>query len=879
MSSSSSSEAPTRRAGLGGAPQRPAHPTSANQRQRRTKSQSESHNQSTAAYLRAVIRGEGAVKKRPGRSRQNTVADSSDDGSTSDSSEGGGGDGLPSSFGARRRRKRPRVREAEAEEEQQPGAWEAHTKGVGTRLLEKMGFTGRLGLREDGISRPIASKLRPGRVGIGGGDFEERDLDDVAEDKMREREGRTAAVGGEERNKGEKRRWEKRGGGVRQGGGRKVGLQLVDLEIGKKASVGDDDNGDGRVVSVVDDLLQGAQAEAKEGPLDVPEALFNLRVLVDDTATDLASAERQRTTEDLLRTGVGAERRRLAESLEVAEKDLIAAEALQMALTRFLSATSGEQLSESQESSPGRVAPLDVSGDSKTTVCFAVALPGFCNDEHVQRELSARPHDPFGIRDTVSALVQAHVTPLASRFIARASGKENGVGSVAGDEDLEKLKTCLLATQAVLGSRNNSELYTRLCCRVLVNPLRRVVGTRWDPRKPNFLADFLDGVRRALPSPLIAIFLETSLVPRLLREVEEWSWSRSRDARSPLHVWIFPWLPVFGKRALASVFGAVREKLSATLRAWSSQALVSRRPQPESKIPCARADDHTAIVGLLKPWLDVLSRRKLHSSLVRYVAPVLQKRISTGIESCSDRYRPGSMELAASVHSFSPASEIGIWCSVLGCTESARILLQAMFMPLACLLQSYLFSVDVDDLEKIKVVAASSAGWYHICREAVPAELLVHVRPGLAVFLFLIHASSQVSDPIQRALLRDGEISTLFASGGYIVAEKKTNCASVKIAKARSLPLKTQPSQGMRASLKDVVQAEAARQGLVFHYDGRDTRDGQPIYAFGQTNVVLDGARKLILADCGKSGSTLEGRLRPVDMDLLVQLGLGRLSD
>jgi tuftelin-interacting protein 11 len=75
---------------------------------------------------------------------------------------------VPDSFG--RRFRAPKV----VKPDPNIGKWEQYEKkGIGSKLLAKMGYKGSGGLQADSIAQPIAVKLRPANLGLGFGNFKE----------------------------------------------------------------------------------------------------------------------------------------------------------------------------------------------------------------------------------------------------------------------------------------------------------------------------------------------------------------------------------------------------------------------------------------------------------------------------------------------------------------------------------------------------------------------------------------------------------------------------------------------------------------------------------------------------------------------------------
>jgi tuftelin-interacting protein 11 len=841
-----------------------------------------------------------------------------------------GSHALPAAFGggAAQRRRRPRTRQpvdevdVAAEAAAAHGQWERHTKGVGSRLMQQMGFTGRLGAREDGIAEPVTARLRPEKLGLGARGFVEKTLDERTRDELRRRDDATAGQTEDadqnadgESGRGAKR-WLKKGATTRGNTtgtkkGKPTRLKLVDLyttatslRADAKATtaaasaadapadavlrsarrtdmVVDMRHGDPVVVPSVADallrldgnedlngVLEAPRVGDDEGPFDVPEVAFNLRILLDTAEADVQISTGRLATEKLLQANADEERDRLLCSLLEAERELRDAEELQDELTVLISAAEGPK--------------SEVEVDT-----FISALEKFATSRCVRRELYSSRNaevgsgrDPCGIRDAVVAVVEPRAAALASTLIKTSTVMLTDVKDLAASASAvstAKLSAMLLATEPVLGDRDVSEQYMRLVCRVVLLPLRRTIGSRWNPHEPDTLVDLVSGLRAALPISLLAVLVDDVLVPRLVHYVSKWSPTVSvRNERLPLHMWIFPWLPVLGRRSLGPVLSEVRTKLTSVIRAWS----IGTRSERGRTGPM-RGSSNSTTLALIGPWKGVLSRTKFQHMIKRMVVPTLTSNLDRYMsntaaavvvpgDGCEYETRPAALSNAVA------------WREVIGVEALGAVLMTGMFRHLVRSLHSFLFTADDDMSEDDAAVqhrerAAAAAEWYSMWRARMPEEWFAEqqgdtnrgnvVRGGLAALLFVIHASSLTREVSARQVLVTADALVLLHNG-YGSRPAKASTSPASASRREKQRVHAPEGQGQRATLKETVRALAERHGVEFCGTGKTTFGGVAVYTFGQARVQLDGVRQVLLID---EGPNAQDRFRPVNIAELLR--------
>ncbi len=525
---------------------------------------------------------------------------------------------------------------------QEVGRFEAHTKGIGAKLLGKMGWKQGQGLGRDGsgLAEPLQAALRPKGMGMGFGNRREPSLKSAVEQREEEQE--------EQRKIAERSR-----------------KQLEELDVAKEAQMWRKTRMDGRlkekkeIFKTVDEVLKSAEnvtapssvqtiidmrgpnrrvvpsdkleAHAHDLQEPMPELQHNMRLLVDMTESEIkkvsARIRHSMDTKKLLEK----EEVRLRREREHAEEErsAIAQAAGVMRALRDQVADSANRLA----SVPLRKA-------------FADAMSGLGRDlyygqeVHVLAAVSARPSMAELVRgwSPLRDSLEGEPSKLAEEFAAWKPLCDRE------DEVLDE------------GAKRP---YEALVADLIFPVVSREVQAVWNPKKDaeHRLDAFLESWKAVLPSSTVEYTAQQLVLPKLLVSVQQWD--PLSDPLAP-HTWLFPWLPHLGDLLEVQVWPTVRQKFASALSKW-------------------HPSDPSAL-SVLAPWKRVFRREDWDQLCSTAVEPKLVRVLKARALVHFDRHTAFGWVTA--------------WSSALGATRMNQLLIAHFFPRLRAELRRRLAAVE-----------------------------------------------------------------------------------------------------------------------------------------------------------------------------------------
>ncbi|VDP22748.1 unnamed protein product [Soboliphyme baturini] len=465
------------------------------------------------------------------------------------------------------------------------GDWERHTKGIGAKLLSKMGYVAGKGLgkKAQGIAEPIQAVPRPGRGAIGAYGPETPQQKKDRADGIAKTTSQSEVTAGEE-----EKQWKKRPGHLKP---KYVFRTLDDVVKSMATTTKSRISADHATTKVID--MTGKQQRVYTGyeafktrtkmpiemlepmtsrqDFDIPELVFNLELLVKLAEDAIIVNERQlRTVQDQMVTLEHEEKIRMDSFQE--------AEAATSNLSSFL-----DELN--------RFKTCQENGSLTLEDCLELLC-----------KLRKNYYEEYKLYD----LPRAIICPVLQLMHARFS-EWNPLDNPDSDVELMREWRGILDESGEWNHSTKIEdmnLYHRIIWECWM-PVFRRAALKWDPRNPDIMVMLIDKWKEALPLWILENILEQVILPRLQNEVD--NWNPLKDT-IPIHQWIHPWLPLMGDR-LQPLYSPIRLKLGRALSHW-------------------HPSDGSAKM-ILRPWKDVFSASSFDTFVTQHIVPKLERCLST----------------------------------------------------------------------------------------------------------------------------------------------------------------------------------------------------------------------------------------------------------
>ncbi|KAI8489214.1 Tuftelin-interacting protein 11 [Branchiostoma belcheri] len=343
-----------------------------------------------------------------------------------------------------------------------------------------------------------------------------------------------------------------------------------------------------------------------------------------------------------------------------------------------------------------------------------------------------------------------------------------------------------------LGSDGSGmDVFHRLVWEIWMPHIRTMFGS-WSVRNYDQMLRLLEDWLPLVPTWIMDNLYDQLVMPRLMTEVD--SWNPTTDTM-PIHQWLHPWLPLISSR-LECLYPTIRHKLGKALTNW-------------------HPSDASAI-HILQPWKPVFSEGSMDSFLLKNILPKLGLCLQEFVINPHQQHLDG-FQWVLRWHGMLPV-------------QSLTSLFEKHFFPkwIQVLCTWLNNNPDYDQVTK----------WYLGWKSQFPEEML---------------NEPAVKDQFNRAL----EIMTRAVGGGSVVQpgarenvayltsterrrEFEAQAAAEKRREERTPMEAARKAANVSMNFKDLIQAKAEENNLVFCPIPNKFYEAKAVYQFGTKTIYID---------------------------------------
>ncbi|XP_071087454.1 tuftelin-interacting protein 11-like [Haliotis cracherodii] len=658
------------------------------------------------------------------------------------------------------------------------GDWEKHTRGIGQRILQKMGYKPGegLGTEGQGITTPVTAVKRKGKGAIGfhGSERSARSMvdfpvvDSEEEDEKKFQEELHQWKRTETKAKKPKYVYKTAQEAIDGGQGRKK--KSYDMKA-SKVKVIDMTGREQRVLTGYHAISHRHDKPDEEEVVytdekqirmfDMPELLHNLNLLVDMAEEDIILNDRKLKHSKDSVVNIEHEKKRLDAVCDDEEKHL-------------------EKLSKL----------LEVIEDCEKRTqpnCEVPITLDECVD--VFKMMQKDYYEEYKLYD-MDALAIALVFPLMKAFFAPWEPlSEPGYGF----NTVREWRVLLEEPGGQHHDINDMDTYQRLLWDTWLPPVRSGI-LRWNVRSYDPLVCVLETWQPALPRWIMENILDQLVLPRLLQEVEAWN---PLTDTIPVHAWIHPWLPLMADK-LEPLYAPIRHKLA--------NALVNWHPS-----------DASAKI-ILQPWLGVFKQGHMDAFLVKNILPKLGQAIQ-------------EMHINPHQQVLNPWRWFMAWYSILPTQHLISVLDKAFFPRWLQVLCGWLSNMpNFDEITK----------WYLGWKAQFPEEMKSHavIKEQFNKALEIMNQS--VSGHFQPGVRENMAYFTHTERRQMDVQPPVQPPPSQTQAQAETMQAVRSVNPSVPTSFKDLLERKANDNNILFMPIAGKSHEGHQVYRFGNLQIYLD---------------------------------------